>query len=40
MAQFEIEKISPLFEDVQINRVFPDGETFVDCLPIFIEKSK
>ena len=22
-----------LFEDVQVNRVFPDGKTFVDCVP-------
>lgn len=23
----------PLFEDVQLQQVFPDGKTFVDCLP-------
>jgi len=23
----------PLFEDVQMQRVFPDGKTFVDCVP-------
>lgn len=24
---------SPLFDDVQMSRIFPDGKTFVDCLP-------
>jgi alpha,alpha-trehalase len=33
MAAIEIQNISPLFDDVQLNRVFPDGKTFVDCLP-------
>jgi alpha,alpha-trehalase len=33
MAQFDIGKIKPLFEAVQLNRVFPDGKTFVDCIP-------
>ena len=33
MAQLEIQSLSPLFEDVQLNNVFPDGKTFVDCLP-------
>ena len=25
--------IRHLFEDVQMNRIFPDGKTFVDCIP-------
>jgi alpha,alpha-trehalase len=33
MEQTEIQDFNPLFEDVQLNRVFPDGKTFVDCLP-------
>lgn len=33
MAQIEIQNMNPLFEDVQLARVFPDGKTFVDCLP-------
>lgn len=24
----------PLFEDVQLEKIFPDGKTFVDCIPI------
>ncbi len=24
-----------LFEDVQMNCIFPDGKTFVDCIPVF-----
>jgi alpha,alpha-trehalase len=26
-------EISPLFEDVQLQKIFPDGKTFVDCVP-------
>ena len=33
MEQFSIYKFQPLFQDVQLNRVFPDGKTFVDCMP-------
>jgi alpha,alpha-trehalase len=33
MALFEIEKLGQLFVDVQMNGVFPDGKTFVDCIP-------
>ena len=33
MAPIELQNINPLFEDVQTGRVFPDGKTFVDCLP-------
>ena len=33
MAQSEIFDFHPLFEDVQMNRIFADGKTFVDCLP-------
>jgi alpha,alpha-trehalase len=33
MAQLEIFDVHPLFEDVQLGRIFPDGKTFVDCLP-------
>ena len=35
MAQLEIFDTHPLFEDVQASRIFPDGKTFVDCLPKF-----
>lgn len=28
-----IQQASPLFEDVQLSKVFTDGKTFVDCLP-------
>src|SRR5688572_7236822 len=31
MQQPEIYHLHPLFEDVQLGRVFPDGKTFVDC---------
>jgi alpha,alpha-trehalase len=33
MRQLEIFDVHPLFEDVQLGGVFPDGKTFVDCLP-------
>jgi alpha,alpha-trehalase len=33
MAQLEIFDAHPLFEDVQLSRIFADGKTFVDCLP-------
>jgi alpha,alpha-trehalase len=33
MTGQEIYDLYPLFEDVQMNRVLPDGKTFVDCLP-------
>jgi alpha,alpha-trehalase len=29
----EIYELSPLFEAVQLNKVFADGKTFVDCVP-------
>jgi len=29
----EIFNLKPLFEDVQLQRIFPDGKTFVDCIP-------
>lgn len=29
----EIFEINPLFHDVQMQQVFPDGKTFVDCIP-------
>ena len=31
--QQEIYQMNPLFEDVQMNRIFEDGKTFVDCTP-------
>lgn len=31
--QQEIYELSPLFEDVQMQQVFEDGKTFVDCVP-------
>ncbi|MEO7394121.1 MAG: alpha,alpha-trehalase TreF [Chitinophagaceae bacterium] len=33
MSAVEIFDLNPLFEDVQMNRILPDGKTFVDCLP-------
>jgi alpha,alpha-trehalase len=33
MAQSEIFELHPLFEDVQMSRIFADEKTFVDCLP-------
>ena len=33
MEQPEIYDLHPLFEDVQLQHVFPDGKTFVDCTP-------
>jgi len=35
MPKATVRHISSLFEDVQMHRVFPDGKTFVDCLPKF-----
>src|SRR6476646_2051776 len=29
----EIFNLQPFFEDVQIQHIFPDGKTFVDCIP-------
>jgi alpha,alpha-trehalase len=31
--QQEIYELNPLFQDVQMQQVFEDGKTFVDCLP-------
>lgn len=31
--------VHSLFKDVQLNRVFPDGKTFADCVPRFPEKE-
>ena len=33
MTHTTIYSILPLFEDVQMSHLFPDGKTFVDCLP-------
>ena len=33
MAQIELQNINPLFHDVQLNHILPDGKTFVDSLP-------
>jgi alpha,alpha-trehalase len=33
MSKSEIFDLQPLFEDVQMQQVFPDGKTFVDCVP-------
>jgi alpha,alpha-trehalase len=33
MARSEIFDLHPLFEDVQMSRIFADEKTFVDCLP-------
>ena len=31
----DIHELHPLFEDVQMQQIFPDGKTFVDCVPKF-----
>lgn len=33
VKQKELFELSPLFEEVQMNRIFEDGKTFVDCIP-------
>jgi len=33
MTPFTFDDIQSLLEDVQLRKVFPDGKTFVDCLP-------
>ena len=33
MAQKEIFELEPLFADVQMQQIFADGKTFVDCIP-------
>ncbi len=33
MTTVNIYDAHPLFEDVQLNHILPDGKTFVDCLP-------
>lgn len=33
MEQNQLFELNPLFEDVQMNCIFPDGKTFVDCIP-------
>ena len=35
MVAFEIHDLNPLFQDVQMKQIFPDGKTFVDCVPKF-----
>ncbi|MGQ0738270.1 MAG: alpha,alpha-trehalase TreF [Bacteroidota bacterium] len=39
MPGFNSPEIFPLFEQVQMSRVFPDGKTFVDCQPKFPERE-
>jgi alpha,alpha-trehalase len=34
MSKVEIYQVHPLFEDVQLNHILPDGKTFVDCVPL------
>lgn len=34
VKQLEIFEMHPLFEDVQMSRIFEDGKTFVDCVPV------
>src|SRR4051794_35951057 len=29
----EIHELKPLFEDVQMQKIFADGKTFMDCIP-------
>ncbi|MES2005264.1 MAG: alpha,alpha-trehalase TreF [Bacteroidota bacterium] len=31
---FLIERLSPLYEDVQLSEIFPDSKYFVDCVPL------
>lgn len=33
MEQLPVYQLTPLFEDVQMARIFPDAKTFVDCIP-------
>ena len=33
MSKVQIFEIPELFTEVQMKRVFPDGKTFVDCMP-------
>ncbi len=33
MTYTDLQNINSLLEDVQLNHIFPDGKTFVDCLP-------
>jgi len=33
MKKLEIFELGPLFEEVQMKSIFPDGKTFPDCLP-------
>lgn len=35
MITTDTHELSSLFEDVQMQQVFPDGKTFVDCVPKF-----
>ena len=35
MNQSQVFDSKALFDDVQMNRIFSDGKTFVDCIPIF-----
>ena len=39
MDVLEIFDLNPLFEDVQMLQIFPDGKTFVDCVPKFSLKE-
>lgn len=39
MSNLEIFNLQPLFEDVQMQQAFPDGKTFVDCIPKFSLKE-
>lgn len=35
MGKQEIFNLQPLFEDIQLQTVFADSKTFVDCTPLF-----
>ncbi len=39
MTAMEIFNTTPLFEDVQMNHILPDGKTFVDCIPKYPVKE-
>jgi alpha,alpha-trehalase len=34
LPHFYIESLSPLYEDVQLQEIFPDSKFFVDCIPV------
>jgi alpha,alpha-trehalase len=39
MSKTQTADLPDLFRDVQMEKIFPDGKTFVDCLPRFPEEE-